>query len=107
MMKINQSASEYSELIVDLYKLFTNQDFKQKTNMVISVSLEMYRVMVSSLLILFVPQRCGDHVCSIFENMNAEGNDFYRTCLIMNYITVACFIIMYMAEIRREEKLIK
>ena len=98
---------EYSEWIVDLYKLFTNQDFKQKTNMVISVSLEMYRVMVSSLLILFVPQKCGDHVCSMFENLNAGGSKFYRTCLIMNYVTVACFVIMYIAEIRREEKLIK
>jgi hypothetical protein len=86
--------------------MITSQDFQQKTNMCISVSLELYRVMISSLLIIFVPQKCDDHVCSLSENLKSD-NDAYFIGLIINYITCIAFLIMYISEIRREEKLIK
>jgi hypothetical protein len=89
-----------------IYDTITSQDFQQKSNMVISVSLELYRVMVSSLLLLFVPQKCGDHICSLNENID-KTDPLYKTGFIINYITVAAFVIMYIVEIRREEKLIK
>jgi len=87
-----------------LYDTVTSQDFQQKTNMVVSVSLELYRVMVSSLLLLFIPQDCNSG--SLTENLN-ETDRQYKIGFIMNYITVASFILMYMTEIRREDKLIK
>jgi hypothetical protein len=87
-------------------KIVTSQDFQQQTNMCISVSLELYRVMISSLLIIFVPQKCDDHVCSLMENMESD-NDAYFIGLIINYITGIAFLIMYIFEMRREEKLIK
>lgn len=87
-------------------KTITSQDFQQKTNMVISVSLELYRVMISSLLIIFVPQKCDDHVCSLMENLHSD-NTRYSVGLIINYITVVSFLLMYICETRREEKLIK
>jgi len=87
-------------------KTLNNQDFQQKTNMVISVSLELYRVMISSLLIIFVPQKCDDHVCSLMENLDAD-NKLYYIGLIINYITLVSFLMMYICETRREEKLIK
>ena len=87
-------------------KTITSQDFQQKTNMVISVSLELYRVMISSLLLIFVPQKCNDHVCNLMENLHAD-NMKYTTGLIINYITAVSFLLMYICEIRREEKLIK
>lgn len=87
-------------------KIITSQDFQQKTNMIISVSLELYRVMISSLLIIFVPQKCDDHVCSLMENLHSDNN-MYFVGLIINYITGISFIIMYIFEMRREEKLIK
>jgi len=89
-----------------LYDTLTNQDFQQKTNMVISVSLELYRVMVSSLLLLFIPQSCGDHACSLDENLS-EPDPQYKNGFILNYLTVAAFVLLYVTEIRREEKLIK
>jgi hypothetical protein len=87
-------------------KTLNNQDFQQKTNMVISVSLELYRVMISSLLIIFVPQKCDDHVCSLMDNLYAD-NKLYYIGLIINYITLVSFLMMYICETRREEKLIK
>jgi len=87
-----------------VYNTVKNQDFQQKTNMVISVSLELYRVMVSSLLLLFIPQACGTNTCTLEENL---GRTDYKTGFALNYLTVAAFILLYATEIRREEKLIK
>ena len=89
-----------------IYTTITNQDFQQKTNMVVSVSLELYRVMVSSLLLLFIPQACGINTCSLSDNL-ARTDSQYKIGFIINYITVAAFILLYATEIRREEKLIK
>ena len=60
---------------VDSIKEFYNkksndQDFKQKMNVFLTLLLELYRVIMGSLLILMVPQKCGEHVCSIDENLN-------------------------------------
>lgn len=101
-MKKPVRASFYDQSI----KIITSQDFQQQTNMVISVSLELYRVMISSLLIIFVPQKCENHVCSLMENLHSD-NDLYFIGLIINYITCISFAIMYIFEMRREEKLIK
>ena len=100
IIEIQKSIYEYS------VKTITSQDFQQKTTMIISVSLELYRVMISSLLLIFVPQKCDDHICSLVENLN-EDNIIYSTGLYINYITFLFFIIMYICEMRREEKLIK
>ena len=86
--------------------IINSQDFQQKITMTINVSLELYRMMISSLLILFIPQKCGDHICEFMENLNYPTQIYYIT-LIINYITMGSFLIMYICEIRREEKLIK
>lgn len=95
-----------STLYDNIIAFVTSQDFQQHLNMVISVSLELYRVMISSLLIIFVPQRCDDHVCTLMENLESDS-DFYFVGLVMNYITISAFVVMYIFEMRREETLIK
>jgi hypothetical protein len=82
-----------------------DQDFNQKVAVSISVILELYRVLVSSFLVLFVPQKCGDHVCSLSENMVLE-NHLYSSGLVFNFITMASFLAMYTFEIKRENRLI-
>jgi hypothetical protein len=82
-----------------------NQDNKQKSAVMVSVLLELYRVMVSSLLILFVPQKCGDHVCDLHENMVWQGPK-YNAGVIVNFLTMASFLGMYFYEVRRESKMI-
>jgi hypothetical protein len=82
-----------------------SQDDKQKLNVLLSVLLEMYRVMVSTLLILFVPQRCNDHVCSMSENMVWQGPK-YNAGIVVNFLTTASFVGMYYFETKRENKLI-
>ena len=82
-----------------------DQDFMQKVGMAPVVALEMYRVIVSSFLVLFVPQKCDDHVCTLSENMVLE-NDLYNAGLVFNFLTMAAFLAMYTFEVKRENRLI-
>ena len=82
-----------------------HQDFNQKMNTTITVCIELYKVMVSSLLILFVPQKCDDHVCSYSENLEVDSQ-LYTGGLVINFITLFVFVMLYSVEVRRENKLI-
>jgi len=82
-----------------------DQDFMQKVGIAPVVALEMYRVIVSSFLVLFVPQKCDDHVCTLSENMVLE-NDLYNAGLVFNFLTMAAFLAMYTLEVKRENRLI-
>ena len=82
------------------------QDTKQRIGVGFSFILELYRVVTSSLLILFVPQLCIDHMCTLTENMVWEGQ-FYNATLIFNFFTLLQFLILYIIEIIRENRLIK
>jgi hypothetical protein len=82
-----------------------NQDLIQKFSIVPVVVFELYKVMVSSFLILFVPQKCGDHVCQLNENLVLD-NELYNAGLVLNFITMFSFIIFYFYEIKRENRLI-
>ena len=43
----------------------SNQDRNQKVSMIFTTLFEIYRVLMSSLLLMFVPQQCGDAQCSL------------------------------------------
>jgi len=86
--------------------IFSDQDFQQKMGVTITVVLELYRVLIASFLILFVPQTCGDHICSIEENAQTGSDPLYNAGFSFNCITLIAFIAMYFAEIKREGKLI-
>ena len=82
-----------------------DQNFMQKISVIPIFMVELYRVMISSFLILFVPQKCEDHVCSYSENMTG-GSYLYSAGLIFNFITMFSFLVMYVFEIKRENRLI-
>lgn len=83
-----------------------DQDFQQRSGVTITVLLEFYRVLVASFLILFVPQKCGDHVCTISENAEIGEDPLYNAGFSFNCITLIAFLAMYFAEVKREGKLI-
>jgi hypothetical protein len=86
-------------------KLIDDQDCKQKFSIIPVILFELYRVFVSSFLILFVPQKCDDHVCQLRENLVFE-NGKYFTGVVLNFITMGGFIGLYFIEIKRENRLI-
>ena len=83
-----------------------DQDTLQRLSVGVQVLLEMYRVITSSLLILFVPQICVDHICTTTENLVWETNT-YNTALCFNFISMAFLVNMYYMELVRENRLIK
>ena len=86
--------------------LLDNQDYRQTLNVILQVSIELYRVLMASLLILFVPQNCDGHLCSFQENLDSDSTT-YTVGVCFNFITLAEFMLMYMVEIKRESKLIR
>ena len=68
--------------------------------------LQMYKVMTGTLLALFVPQKCGDHICTIQENID-DSDHFHEMVLTWNILTSVLFIGYYLLELRREEWSIK
>jgi len=98
-----QSKKIYTTLSYMSY--VSEQNFKQKIGIIPIILFELYKVMVSSFLILFSPQKCGDHICSLDENL--ESSDLiYSIGLAMNFITMGSFLVFYAIEIKRENKLI-
>ena len=88
-----------------LLDTMSDQDFKQKFGMYTSFIMEFYRVLMGSFLIIFVPQECNDHICTMTDNI-ATGDAMKDITFSFNVITFVCFLAMYYAELKRENKMI-
>lgn len=82
-----------------------DQDFKQKINVAGILVLELYRVLMGAFLTVFVPQKCGDDICTVSENVNRE-DILTRIAVAFNALTMASFLFLYYIEVKRENKLI-
>jgi hypothetical protein len=100
-----------------LYKIFlffyqkaiekmNNQEFYQRYKAISNITLELFRVITSSLMIIFVPQNCGDHICRFDEILQFDNNQ-KGIGLSINFITLFSFFFMYLVEMYRENLLIK
>ena len=86
----------------------TNQDFNQKISVLSTLVLELYRMLTSSLLILFVPQSCKGNLCSISDNLKWNPRHHtYNFSICLNFITLFVFSTLYYVELKRENRLIK
>ena len=105
-MNMDKNSESTNTNIISRVKDFvSDQDNNQKINATISVTLELYRVLASSLLILFVPQNCDGHLCTMNENIETDSQ-LYTTGLFFNFFTMFVFLVMYSFEIKRENRLI-
>ena len=102
----SNSVLERRPTIVDMIMEKQNdQDFKQKTNVFITLMLEIYRVLMGAFLIAFVPQKCEDTICTLGQNVGRTDN-FSIVVITMNGATFLVFLILYFIEVKRENKLI-
>ena len=85
-----------------------DQDSKQRMNVMITLLLEFYRVIMGSLLVLFVPQKCDNgESCSIGDNLTKATNDnLVMTGFAFNIVSLICFMTMYFYESKRELRII-
>ena len=88
-----------------LKEKLNDQDFQQQMSVSITFMLELYRVLMGGMLVMFVPQKCGDSSCSITENIS-RSDDFSKSTLAFNIMTFLCFFGLYIIEIRRENYMI-
>ena len=82
-----------------------SQDFNQKLNVAITLILEIYRVLMGAFLIVFVPQKCEDTICSASQNVNRDDK-LTKAAFSFNVITAFSFLALYFIEVKRENKLI-
>ena len=102
--KSNKRTSFIDDL-KDIKETVSGQDFQQKTSSYITFTLEMYRVLMGTLLLLFVPQKCGDDLCSMSQILS-QNDAKYIGNISVNIMTFLAFFLMYTVELRRENKMI-
>lgn len=86
----------------------SKQDKSQKLRIVFRFLFEIYKILTSTLLIFFVPQKCDDgtRLCSFTENFHRI--DPYNTfVLYFNITTSIFFFVYYLIEIYRERVYIR
>ena len=97
-----QKRSSFMEFIQEKQN---DQDFMQRLNVASTLLLEIYRVLMGAFLVVFVPQKCGDDICSMTQNIN-RSDILSQTAISLNTVTMFCFLALYFIEVKRENKLI-
>lgn len=101
----NSNKPGSAKLINKVDEKLKDQDFIQRSSLFLVVPLELYRVLISSLLIVFVPQSCSGKLCTMKQNLE-DVSPTYETGLVFNFITLGSFLLMYFFEILREHYMI-
>lgn len=86
--------------------MYVDVDIVQRIKVVGIFGLQIYKVTTGTLLSLFVPQKCGDQICTINENLNNNDVDS-KLVLYWNIFSMITFFLYYITELYREEFAIK
>ena len=101
-----------------------DQDLKERLKIGALWLFQSYKVIMGSLLILFVPQKCEElilsddsgssnldeyktGICSVSDNLNKKDDLFHDITLFFNFLCVGLFLITYVVELRRENWCVK
>lgn len=85
---------------------FSSQDTQQQIALVSGLLGELFKITMSCLLSVFVPQSCNGSTCSIDQNFS-DLSAFNLFVIIYNFMTLGFFIILYIIEVHRETWLIQ
>ena len=88
-----------------IVNLFENPDQRltniKRISIVIYATYESYRTIISSFLIVFVPQNCGGYSCSILENVRPVNN-YEIAAITLNALMAIYFCALFYLERERE-----
>ena len=76
-------------------------DNKERIKVFILFLLQSYKVIMGSMLLIFVPRKCGDGVCTVQQNLVTDDM-FNKAALGFNYASIGFFLLTYVIELRRE-----
>ena len=84
-----------------------DNDTKERLKVLLIFMLQSYKVVMGSMLTLFVPQLCDNGgVCSLVDNVTKEGH-LHRASLGINFLSMISFLACYYIELQRENWCIK
>jgi hypothetical protein len=96
---------DFDTIETSLNNLMENADSKltitQRCILYTKNAFEIYRTIISSLLVVFVPQKCGENPCSIYQNM-VPTNSLEYAAISLNFILALYFYVLYLIELKRE-----
>lgn len=96
---------DFETIETSLNNLMENADSKltitQRCLIYTKNAFEIYRTIISSLLVVFVPQKCGENLCSLFENIIPDSSLEY-VAISFNFILAIYFYFLYLIELKRE-----
>ena len=81
-------------------------DIKQRIKVVGIFLLQSYKILTGTMLSLFIPQSCGDKMCSLQENYD-KTEVYHKSLFYWNSFTMLSFFCTYLIELRREEWCVK
>jgi hypothetical protein len=81
-------------------------DSKQRVTTTCLMFLEFYKILMATFLVLFVPQKCENEVCTITENF-FKRDPAHLAALISNFTTFVSVLYFYYIEMKRENWCIK
>jgi hypothetical protein len=91
-----------------LNNIFENPEGRLSTGQRLFIILyslfEIYRVVISSYLIVFVPQSCGGYSCTILQNIQ-PNDDLEVAALTFNTFMAFYFVVLFSIEFAREKKI--
>ena len=98
-------ATEHSTFNYVINNLFENPEERltnfRRLAILVYTAFEAYRTLISSYLIVFVPQNCGGYSCSIVQNLTPR-NDLEIAAISLNTLTAFHFCLLFYLERSRE-----
>ena len=83
-----------------------DSDMKQRIKVAGIFLLQSYKILTGTMLSLFIPQSCGDKMCSLQENYD-NSEVYHKSLFYCNSISMFLFFCSYAIELWREEWCVK
>jgi len=83
-----------------------DEDIKQRIKISGIFLLQVYKILMGTMLSLFLPQNCGEAMCTLTENYE-NSEVYHRTVFSWNCFSGLLFILSYLIELYREEWCVK
>ena len=81
-------------------------DNAQRFNIAIGFFGEIFKALMASMLIMFVPQSCDGESCGVTDRLFTGSDGLYMAASCTNTLTFIAFMYLYYIEISRENKMI-
>jgi len=83
-----------------------DEDIVQRIKVAGIFVIQSYKIITGTMMSLFIPQSCGDKICTLQENYE-NSNVYHKTVFYWNSLSMLSFFGYYLIELWREEWSIK